>query len=156
MLPDAAVDRIDDANHHARVPRISRLTGLASIILLTGSVLLLEMPGHDLWQRLVQDAGHGPVFAGVAAILLLMAPGDARSGARRGSHYARAFAIAVLLGVVTELIQRYQPGRSVSALDVLHDAAGATLGLALVHLLDRRAVAPATAITMNLPALCAT
>lgn len=112
-----------------------RATGLFLIALLLSAVFFLALPGTTAWQRVVQDAGHGPVFAGIAVVLLLMqgTPGVLPPS----KNYWRALVIAVGLGAASELIQRWQPGRDVSLLDVAHDAAGAALGLALWALLRR-------------------
>jgi hypothetical protein len=52
--------------------------------------------------------------------------------------FLRAFLIAVAIGVMSEIVQFLQPSRSVSISDVVHDAAGAALGLTLVALFERR------------------
>ena len=69
--------------------------------------------------------------------LLLQAP-PAGLQLRAFSQYRAVFLAVVVLGIVTELLQRALPNRSVSAADVLHDAAGAALGLALVWFVERR------------------
>jgi len=105
--------------------------------LLLSAVFFLSLPGITLWQRVVQDAGHGPVFAGIAVVLLLMR-GPAEGGAvRSASQYRNAFLASVALGILTELLQYSMPGRSVSAMDAMHDAAGAALGLACVWFIER-------------------
>jgi hypothetical protein len=45
--------------------------------------------------------------------------------------------ITIGLGIASELVQHFQPARTVSLLDVGHDAAGAILGLSLFALVDR-------------------
>ncbi len=107
-----------------------RLIGLLLIALLLAAVFLLSLPDATAWQRVAQDAGHGPVFAGIAVIVLwLQQPQD---GIRSPRMYWRAFLIAAGLGVASELVQFFQNGRNVSLFDVIHDTAGAGLGLALV------------------------
>ena len=135
--------------------RLSRPLGLVLIALLLATLLIPSVPGRLYWQRVVQDAGHGVIFAGIAAILLLM-----RSPGTEGRHtrgdYVFSFGVAVLLGIATELLQHFLPHRQVSALDVLHDAAGAVLGLAIVALATRRETRLATAgpiVTVLLGAL---
>ena len=110
--------------------------------LLVGAVFSLSLPGDTLWQRVLNDAGHGPVFAGIAISLLLMVPPPSGAVVRPVSGYWRAFAWATSIGVVTELIQFAMSDRSVSFLDALHDAAGAALGLALVWFVERRLARP--------------
>jgi hypothetical protein len=109
-----------------------RTTGLLAIALLLATVFFLSLPGGTAWQRVTQDAGHGPVFAAIAVIALLLQRPRVRM--RLPGMYWRAFVVALALGIATELIQRFQPNRTVSLLDVLHDAAGAALGLALYAL----------------------
>jgi hypothetical protein len=62
----------------------------------------------------------------------------ATDGRHSGAAYLRAFALAVSLGIATEIAQLWLPNRSVSAVDVLRDAAGAVLGLALVAFAEGR------------------
>ncbi len=106
--------------------------------LLLGAVFSLSLPGDTLWQRVLNDAGHGPVFAGIAIALLLMVPPPSGAVVRPVSGYRRAFVLATSIGVGTELIQFSMSDRSVSFTDALHDAAGAALGLALVWFVERR------------------
>jgi hypothetical protein len=105
--------------------------------LLLSAVFFLSLPGATLWQRVVQDAGHGPVFAGIAVVRLLMRDPVASAAIRSASQYRSAFLLAAALGMLTELLQHSMPGRSVSAMDAMHDAAGAALGLALVWFVER-------------------
>jgi hypothetical protein len=63
--------------------RMSRATGLILIALLLAAVFFLSLPGTTAWQRVLQDAGHGPVFAGIAIVLLLMQSPGASRPARR-------------------------------------------------------------------------
>ena len=102
-----------------------RPVGLLLIALLLAAVFLLSLPDATAWQRVTQDAGHGPVFAGIAVILLwLQQPQD---GIRPPRMYWRAFLIAAGLGVASELVQFFQNGRNVSLFDAIHDTAGAGL-----------------------------
>jgi hypothetical protein len=117
---------------------MSTANGVLLAVLLLGAVFTLSMPDEKLWQRVVENSGHGPVFALLAVVLVwLQAPtGDAVI--RPYAQYLRVFALAVGLGVVTELVQWALPNRNVSAADVLHDAAGAALGLASFWWIERR------------------
>ena len=119
------------------MPHVRRPLGLLMIALLLAAVFALTLPGTAYWQRVLQDAGHGVVFAGVAVVLLAMRSAGERGGHRR-EDFLSSFAVAVVLGIATELLQRLLPNRDVSALDVLHDGAGAALGLAIVALAERR------------------
>jgi hypothetical protein len=117
---------------------IPRPLGLLLLALLLATVFVPTWPPTMYWQRVLQDAGHGMVFAGVAIVLLAMRSPDRQAERRSGREYAQAFGIAVALGVVTEWLQVYLPDRHVSVTDALHDAAGAMLGLAVVALAERR------------------
>lgn len=125
-----------------RLLRMPRTPGLVLIAILLGAVLGLSLPGTAAWQRVVQDAAHGPVFAAIAVILALMMTAPADASRRTARNLVPAFAGAVLLGVATELAQRCLPGRFASVLDVFHDAVGAVFGLAALVLLERRGRAP--------------
>ena len=128
---------------------VPRPLGLPLLALLLATVFLPALPATAYWQRVLQDAGHGVVFTGIAIVLL--------AGRRSGRDYAQALGIAVALGLLTELLQFYLPDRNVSAQDVLHDAAGAVLGRAIVALVERRGAADGRivpyAITCALAAL---
>lgn len=121
--------------------RIPRLFGLSLIALLVSAVFLLPFPGGAYWQRVTQDVAHGVVFAGVAIVLLALRPHESGFRQRSVREYGIVFAIAVALGVGSELLQFLLPDRQVSIGDVLHDAAGAALGLAAVALAERRVAA---------------
>jgi hypothetical protein len=108
---------------------------LAGLLLL--AVFTLSLPNDLLWQRVIEDAGHGPVFAALAIALLWMLPPPPGRSLRGFGQYVRVFAIAAAFGIVTELLQGFLPERNVSARDVLHDAAGAALGLAAFWIVER-------------------
>lgn len=74
---------------------------------------------------MLQDAGYGVVFAGIVIVLLSMRATDVASEPHSKHDYGWEFAIAVALGIVTELLQYYQPNRQVSTMDALYDATGA-------------------------------
>jgi hypothetical protein len=139
--------------------RVPRPLGMLLIALLLATVFVPTLPATAYWQRVLQDAGHGVVFAAVAIVLLAMRPPGATSERRSARDYGRALAVAVALGIATEWLQVYLPARHVSLLDALHDAVGAVLGLAIVALAERRGTAPgpatAYAATIALAALVA-
>jgi hypothetical protein len=119
------------------LPRLPLSAGVLLVGLLLSAVFFLSLPGVTLWQRIVQDAGHGPVFAGIAVVLLLVQPPSAGGAIRSASQYRNVFLAATVLGVCTELLQYLMPGRSVSAVDAMHDAAGAAFGLACAWFVER-------------------
>ena len=97
-------------------------------------LLFVEVPGHGLWHRALLDSAHGPIFAAVAVLLLLMRAPEART---RRSAYVIAFVAALVLGILIEFVQSLG-GRPGSVFDVMTDAAGAATGLALWSLLRRQ------------------
>lgn len=117
--------------------RLSIVRGLTLLALLLASLFVFSVPHGTLWQGTLLDAAHGPVFAGIAFVLVAMRPVAAASGRRRLVDYAGVLALCVALGLLTEWAQRFLPGRSVSLHDVLSDTAGALLGLAVFALLER-------------------
>jgi hypothetical protein len=112
-----------------------RPAALAVLVALLSLVLFGTLPDRLLWQRVLEDAGHGPVFAGVAWLLLVF-QGPAQT--RNAATYWRAFALAMSLGVATALVQAWLPEHDTSLVDVLHDVAGAALALAIVAWLALR------------------
>ena len=121
----------------AIVPPLAPSFGLMLAALLLLAVFALSMPDEFLWQRVIEDAGHGPVFAGFAIVLLWLQRPRATSRIRDLGQFRQVFLFAVGAGITTELLQWFLPARNVSVRDVLHDAAGAALGLALFWLLER-------------------
>ena len=97
-------------------------------------LLFVEIPGNGLWHRALLDSAHGPIFAAVAVLLLLMRAPEART---RRSAYVIAFVAALVLGILIEFVQSLG-GRPGSAFDVMTDAAGAAAGLALWSLFQRQ------------------
>lgn len=97
-------------------------------------LLFVEIPGNGLWHRALLDSAHGPIFAAVALLLLLMRTPEART---RRSAYVIAFAAALMLGILIEIVQSLG-GRPGSVFDVMTDAAGAAAGLALWRLFHRK------------------
>lgn len=127
-----------------------RPLGLLCLTLLFAAVFVVALPGQTVWQRVVMDAGHGPVFAAMAVVLLLLqapapapAPASTAVARRRRTlrQYGVAFALAVAIGAVTEWLQRFMPNRNVSLDDLLHDALGAAFGLGVLALVERRRMA---------------
>jgi hypothetical protein len=109
---------------------------LVSVLL--AAVMLPGLSQATLWRRVLQDAGHGPVFAGIAIVLLLWRAPRPGAAVRSAPQYRDAFLLALALGLLTELVQAWMPDRQASPLDVLHDAAGAALGLSLLWWWERR------------------
>lgn len=117
--------------------RLTGAPGLALIAALFACVFVFSLGGQLYWERVVMDAAHGPVFGGIAVVLLLMHAPCADTGRRGWDAYLAAFLWTLVLGVASEIAQHFMPDRSVSLRDVLHDAAGAALGLSLVAIFER-------------------
>lgn len=144
------------------MPSIPRPLGLVCLALLVAAVFVVTLPGETVWQRVLMDAGHGPVFAAMAVVLLLMqapasvtppalataptssAPAPAGKSTAEAAgrplralrQYLVAFVLTVAIGALTEWLQRYLPNRNVSLRDLLHDAMGAALGLGALSLVE--------------------
>lgn len=140
---------------------LSRLFALLLMALLLSTVFVLRVPDTTAWQRVLQDSGHGPVFAALAAVLVwwqLRSMAAASAAGRSATDrdwiiYCRAFVAAVLLGVATELIQHFLPDRSMSLSDAMHDAAGAALGISAIALMRHTGRRRGLALVIGLTAL---
>ena len=117
---------------------IQRRSGVLIIAGLVAAVELLSVPGRQMWARTLQDAAHGPVFAIIAVVLALMQRPPSGAPMRWLALSRRAWSGAVAIGALTELVQVFLPGRTASLADVMRDAAGAALGLALLAIVDHR------------------
>jgi len=106
---------------------MQRAAIVIAIAALLSLLLFVSLPGQGLWYQVLLNASHGPIFAVVAVLLLVMLPPDSRTGA---PAYVNAFFAAVGLGILIEILQTlaHRPG---SPFDVLTDAAGAAAGLGL-------------------------
>lgn len=108
---------------------------LAIVAAATLSLLLfIEVPGDGLWHRALLDSAHGPIFAAVGVLLLLLRTPEAQT---RRSAYVIAFVAALMLGILIEFVQSLG-GRPGSVFDVATDVAGAAAGLALWSLFHRQ------------------
>jgi hypothetical protein len=133
---------------HAVFPRARALNtlnhraGVLIIGVMVASLLLLSLPGGELWRKVLQDTAHGAAFAIIASVLALMQSNRTPRGPRSFAVLLRSFVGAVGIGVVTEFLQYFQPGRTAAVLDALNDAAGAALGLALLAIVESRLPSP--------------
>jgi hypothetical protein len=101
-------------------------------------VVFAPVPGDTRLLYTLHNAAHGPLFGGVA--LLVLAWQRRRANASTGSwfvEYAIAFVAAIILGVGTEIVQALT-GRDASWLDARNDALGALAVLMLCFALDKR------------------
>jgi hypothetical protein len=123
------------------VSRFQRLVAVAAIAGLLLLLLAVPVRGTAAWIRVLQDAAHGPIFAAITiALWFLFAPTAARR--ESAAFWTRrrdllAFAGAQAIGLAVELTQDTM-GRPASVFDLGSNAAGAALGLAMIHLYRRR------------------
>lgn len=111
--------------------RVAIVIALAALLSL---LLFVSVPGQGLWYQVALNASHGPIFAVVAVLVLLMHEPAERSAT---VAHVNAFFVAVGLGILIEVLQTigHRPGQS---FDVMTDAAGAAAGLGLWALFERR------------------
>jgi VanZ family protein len=79
----------------------------------------------------LHNGAHVVAYAALGSALVLAGPGQmARTG---GWWWLGSWALATVYGGVDEWHQSWVPGRTASLADLLSDALGAALGVALVH-----------------------
>ncbi len=118
---------------------------VVAVASLLSLLIFVRIPGQGVWLATLMNAAHGPVFAAVAALLLLLRPAADRASSNAALS---ALALALGLGILVEVLQTIS-GRPGSTYDVMTDAAGAATGLALWHLVRGRRrgwLAPAVAL----------
>jgi hypothetical protein len=105
-----------------------------AVAALLSLLLFVRVPGQGLWYHVLLNASHGPIFAAVAVLILLMHPPGERSDK---TAYVSTFFVAIGLGLLIEVLQTmaHRPGQP---FDVMTDAAGAAAGLGLWALAERR------------------
>jgi len=107
----------------------SKSANLTIITLLVVLVIFGQVPGHSKLSAVLQNSGHAPVFFTLTSALLTLM----RS---RRHPYLTAFATAICIGVLIEIVQGFVGGDA-SILDVCSDGVGALASLALWAWLDR-------------------
>lgn len=110
---------------------------MAGVVLALVPLLAFGGLWGTLMGRTVQDLGHVPLFGWVATLLVWIA--QRRLGARIGPYaqYLGAFAVALGLGLATELIQMIGP-RDADPWDLFRNGVGAACALVLCMTFDRR------------------
>lgn len=113
-------------------------TAAALALAVLAAVTFVDLPGAKRWTEVLQDAGHVPAFALVAACLyhLLRTATPAWPAPVRGAVLAATGATA--LGAMVEVAQHFLH-RDASLGDIGRDACGAVGAAALLLLLDSRA-----------------
>jgi hypothetical protein len=113
---------------------MQRAAIVIAIAALLSLLLFVSVPGQGLGYQVSLNASHGPIFAVVAVLVLLMLEPAERSGT---IAYVNAFFVTVGLGILIEIVQTVA-GRPGQSFDVMTDAAGAAAGLGLWTLIERR------------------
>jgi hypothetical protein len=117
-------------------PGPRRAVAAGWILVLVVLLLILAfgaVPERSMFTDAVFDAGHTPLFAGVALAVLRLLRVRVR-GASDSACRWRAFLLTVAIGAITEVLQVFQADRDPSLIDFARDVAGAG---ALLLLLPR-------------------
>jgi hypothetical protein len=119
-----------------REPGSRRAVAAGWILVLVALLLILAFggaPERSMFTDAFFDAGHTPLFAGVALALLGLLRVRGR-GASDSAYRWRAFLLTVAIAAITEVLQVFQVDRDPSLTDFARDVAGAG---ALLLLLPR-------------------
>jgi hypothetical protein len=116
----------------------SHWIALLVIGILLAAVVFAPVPGDTRWIRTLHNSAHAPIFGCVSLLTLLIVRGHPRfASVGLVGQYALALAAALVLGVVTELLQ-IPVGRDAEVDDALHDVIGAVALLGLFAAFDSR------------------
>lgn len=111
---------------------------LTLIAILLAAVVFAPVPGETRWIRTLHNSAHAPIFGCVSLLMLLVSRSHPRlQTLSLIGHYALAFAAALALGLITELLQ-IPAGRDASFEDALHDTIGALAFLGIFAAIDTR------------------
>lgn len=111
---------------------------LLVIGILLAAVVFAPVPGDTRWIRTLHNSAHAPIFGCVSLLTLFLVRGHPRfASLGLAGQYALALAAALLLGVLTELLQ-IPAGRDASVEDALHDVIGAVALLGIFAAFDSR------------------
>jgi len=123
-----------------RTWRFSLPARFGLVVVAFGLVLLpviFRLPQVSQFMTVLRDFAHGPVFAGVAWITILLLKTHGEPKQTRYRKYWAALTIAVTLGCAVELVQALT-GRGASLGDVITNTLGAVFGLSVASLFDHR------------------
>ena len=111
---------------------------LLVIGILLAAVVFAPVPGHTRWIRTLHNSAHAPIFGCVSLLTLFIVRGHPRfASVSLAGQYALALAAALVLGILTELLQ-IPAGRDASVEDALHDVIGALALLGIFAAFDSR------------------
>ena len=106
--------------------------------ILLWAVVFAPAPGDTRWIRTLHNSAHAPIFGCVALLTLAVIRAQARLAMLSpAKQYAMALAVALCLGLLTELLQ-LPTGRDASIEDALHDLIGAVALLGLFAVIDEQ------------------
>jgi VanZ family protein len=123
------------STRHDSEPGSRRAAAAGWALLLVVLLLLLAFgaaPERSMFLDALFDAGHTPLFGGVALAVLGLLRARA-PGASDWPLRQRAFLLTVAIGAVTEVLQVFQASREPSLVDFVRDAAGAAAFLLLLR-----------------------
>ncbi len=84
----------------------SHWIALLVIGILLAAVVFAPVPGDTRWIRTLHNSAHAPIFGCVSLLTLLIVRGHPRfASVGLVGQYALALAAALLLGILTELLQ---------------------------------------------------
>jgi len=110
---------------------------LSAAIAVLAVILFGRVPGEGRWVWELGDSAHGPAFAVVTLVLIVLLRQIAGRQASVLRDYSIAIAVGLLLGALVELLQLVI-GRDASFGDLLHDALGALAGIGFFSIFDSR------------------
>ncbi|HEY0941733.1 MAG TPA: VanZ family protein [Steroidobacter sp.] len=111
---------------------------LLAIGILLCAVVFAPVPGDTRWIRTLHNSAHAPIFGCVALLSLVVIRAQPRFATwRPAKQYAVALAVALSLGLLTELLQ-LPAGRDASLQDALNDVIGAVALLGLFAVFDEQ------------------
>lgn len=108
------------------------LLGVLAVLLV---VLFGRLPGDAQWVTDLSNAAHGPAFMLVAFALLSLASDSKRLGKSLFAKYFVAITLAVLLGIIVEILQ-HLTGRDAELRDLWQDTLGAVAAAGAFSLID--------------------
>ncbi|MFC4314922.1 hypothetical protein ACFPN2_38020 [Steroidobacter flavus] len=111
---------------------------LLVIGILLAAVVFAPVPGDTRWIRTLHNSAHAPIFGCVSLLTLLIVRGHPRfASVGLTGQYALALAAALVLGILTELLQ-IPVGRDAELDDAVHDVIGAIAVLGIFAGFDSR------------------
>lgn len=125
---------------------------LLVIGILLAAVVFAPVPGDTRWIRTLHNSAHAPIFGCVSLLTLFVVRRQPRlASVGVTGQYALALGAALLLGILTELLQ-IPTGRDATVEDALHDVIGAVALLGIFAAFDSQVRASAHSGAVRLAA----